>query len=229
MVWTWLLWNSLKTYGDDSSCLKNTKKFKIIELKGGSYPVWEQWALPKAAKQEGCDLLHCTSNTAPIFSDIPIITTLHDIIYLESISIFKKGGSWYQKIGNMYRRFIVPTVVKKSKKIITVSEFESNRIKKFFKLPLENNKVVAVYNGVSTHFKTITDQNILDTVKQTYHLPDHFFFFLGNTDPKKNTKGVLQAYSEYRKKSDNPYDLVMLDYDKKDLNDLLSQIGANYF
>ncbi|MEA3503948.1 MAG: glycosyltransferase family 1 protein [Bacteroidota bacterium] len=211
--------------GDDPECLKETKNFKIVELEGGSYPFWEQKALPKAAFEQGCDLLHCTSNTAPINSKVPIITTLHDIIYLESISIFKKGGSWYQKIGNMYRRYIVPKVVKSSKKIITVSKFERDRIKNFFKFTPDDNRVVAVYNGVSTHFKTVTDKNILNDVKNRYNLPEHYFFFLGNTDPKKNTKGVLEAYSAYRKETKNPSELVMLDFDQKDLESLLSQIG----
>ena len=116
----------------DKETLKNTANFKIVELPGGPYPTWEQFALPKAAKKEGCDILHCTSNTAPINPGMPLIVTLHDIIYLEGISIFKKGGTWYQKFGNMYRRYVVPAVVKKSDKIITVSNFEKNRIKEFF-------------------------------------------------------------------------------------------------
>ena len=69
---------------EDSSVLQETSNFKIIELNGGSYPTWEQIALPKAAKQYGCNILHCTSNTAPISTNIPLITILHDIIYMES-------------------------------------------------------------------------------------------------------------------------------------------------
>ena len=96
----------------DNNCIPKAGNFKIIELKGGPYPVWEQYALPRAARREGCDILHCTGNTGPIRSKVPIITILHDIIYLESISIFKKAGTWYQKTGNMYRRWVVPPVVK---------------------------------------------------------------------------------------------------------------------
>ena len=36
---------------DDVSVLKETPNFKIIALDGGSYPVWEQIVLPKAAKK----------------------------------------------------------------------------------------------------------------------------------------------------------------------------------
>ena len=59
---------------EDNKVLSETSNFKIIELEGGAYPTWEQMALPKAAKKYGCDILHCTSNTAPFCTNIPLIT-----------------------------------------------------------------------------------------------------------------------------------------------------------
>ncbi len=210
---------------DSDKCLQDTDNFRIIELGGGPYPTWEQFALPKAARKEGCDILHCTSNTAPVRSKIPVIVTLHDIIYLESISIFKKAGTWYQKIGNMYRRFVVPRIIKRAKKIITVSGFEKNRIRKFFGWPETDHRLVAIYNGVSEHFKMVDDKNELELVKKKYNLPDKFFFHLGNTDPKKNTIGVLKAYSDFRKRYEEDIPLVMLDFDRQELNRMLTEIG----
>lgn len=209
----------------DRDCMHETANFKIVELSGGAYPFWEQFALPKAASKENCDILHCTSNTAPINTKIPLIITLHDIIYLESISILKKGGTYYQKIGNMYRRFVVPKNVRKSKRIITVSHFEKDRIRNFFGYPEEDKTLVAVYNGVSEYFKIIDDKEELDRVKKLYNLPDEFLFFLGNTDPKKNTPGTLKAYSEFIKKSDKKIPLLMLDFGSDYLNKILTNIG----
>lgn len=210
---------------EDKTTLKETSNFKIVELGGGPYPTWEQFALPKAAKAEGCDILHCTSNTAPVSPGMPLVTTLHDIIYMESISIFKKGGTWYQKLGNMYRRWNIPKVVKISDKIITVSKFERNRIGEFFNIPSNNNRLVAIYNGVTEHFRKIDDKKELNRVKELYKLPDNFLFFLGNTDPKKNTPGVLKAFSDYLKKTGDDMYLVMLDYEKSALDKILASIG----
>ncbi len=207
----------------DDTCIPNAPNFKIVQLESKwGYPGWEQLALPKAAYKEGCDVLHCTSNTGPLFSKVPLITTLHDIIYLESISIFKKEGTWYQKLGNMYRRYFVPPVIKKSKKVITVSNYEKERINNHF--GFKDNRLTAIYNGVGSHFKKVTDQGNLKTIKDKYTLPDNFFFFLGNTDPKKNTKGVLKAFSDFNKAYPNQYKLVMLDYDEGELQKLLASI-----
>lgn len=211
---------------EDRNIFPETSNFKIVELQGGAYPVWEQRALPKAAKAEGCDILHCTSNTAPVSPKMPLVVTLHDIIYLESISLLKKGGTWYQKFGNMYRRYVVPRVVKKADRIITVSEFERNRIHDFFGFPENDKRLVAIYNGVSEHFVHINDKAELKRVKEQYALPDRFLFFLGNTDPKKNTKGVLKAFSDYMKKSkDEDLYLVILDYAEAELDKILNEIG----
>ncbi len=209
----------------DNKIFKQSANFKFVELGGGPYPAWEQFALPKAARREGCDILHCTSNTAPLNPGMPLVITLHDIIYMESISILKKGGTWYQKFGNLYRRFVVPRVMKKSDKIITVSEFEKNRIKEFFGFPADDDRLVAIYNGVSEYFRKIDDPKELLRVKDLYHLPDSFLFFLGNTDPKKNTKGVLKAFSDYLKKTGDDLYLVMLDYEQNELEKLLAEIG----
>ena len=207
---------------EDNTCIPATPNFKIVELGGGPYPTWEQIALPRAAEKEGCELLHCTSNTGPIWSKVPLITTLHDIIYLESISIFKKSGTWYQKFGNMYRRWVVPTIAKNSKKVVTVSNFEKDRIRNFMGL---GDNLTAIYNGVGEHFVKITNKEVLQKAKQKYKLPDNFMFFLGNTDPKKNTPNVLKAFADFNSNSETKYKLVMLDYEENALMQVLNSIG----
>ena len=215
---------------EDDSVLKETANFKIVKLDGGSYPVWEQFALPKAAREAGCQILHCTSNTAPVNCKIPLVVTLHDIIYMESsyAKILAGSATPYQKFGNVYRKMVVPKIVKKSQKIITVSHFEKNRIGEFFGMKGDK-RLTAVYNGVSEHFKPVTDKAELKRVKEKYHLPDKYFFFLGNTDPKKNTKGTLKAFSDFIKRSGSEHKLVMLDYDRTELDKLLEEIGDKGF
>jgi len=211
---------------EDDTVLHETANFKIVNLEGGFYPLWEQFALPKAARQAGCEILHCTSNTAPVNSAIPLVVTLHDIIYMESgyAKILNGSATPYQKFGNAYRKLVVPRVVKKSRKIITVSHFEKNRIGDFFGMQGDS-RLTAVYNGVSDYFKPVTDEAELFRVKNKYHLPGHFFFFLGNTDPKKNTPGTLRAFSDFIKQTGSDYYLVMLDYDHDELERILENIG----
>jgi glycosyltransferase involved in cell wall biosynthesis len=150
--------------------------------------------------------------------------TLHDIIYLEKVMLFGKQGTWYQKIGNLYRRWVVPVVVRKSRTVITVSDFERDRISRFF--GLGPGKLASVYNGVSRHFRRVMDQQELDRIREVYRLPERFIFFLGNTDPKKNTRGVLKAFAGYRESSGDDIKLVMPDYPEDALLSMLKELGC---
>jgi len=208
---------------DVDRCLSDTPNFRIIDVPSAPYPIWEQVNLPAAARKYHCDILHCTSNTAPVVTSVPLVVTLHDIIYMESMSVLKKGFTPYQKFGNMYRRYVVPQVVRKSAKIITVSEFEKKRIGDFFKV--NDQKLKAIYNGVSDHFKPISDSEYLSRIKAKYNLPDKFLFFFGNTDPKKNTPGVLKAFSLFLNSAEEKIPLVMLDFDLNELTKIISDIG----
>ena len=107
---------------EDTQTITETKNFKIIPLRKSPYPIWEQYFLPKAVRKYKLDLLHCTSNTAPLALKIPLVLTLHDIIYLEQFQL--KLGTLYQRFGNLYRRWVVPRIVNRCHTIYTVSPYE---------------------------------------------------------------------------------------------------------
>lgn len=207
---------------EDNRVLRETANCRIVEVSGGPYPLWEQVRLPQAAKRHRIDLLHCTSNTAPLNPGIPLVITLHDIIYLESVSLTK--GTWYQRLGNVYRRWNVPRVVPACQQILTVSAYEQQRIMQHFKL-LES-QVQVVYNSVGSHFKVLENPAELTAIKNKYNLPDKFIFFLANTDPKKNLIGVLRALALLKAQGQLQLPLVMLDYAEEHLTALLAEIGA---
>lgn len=204
--------------GEDR-CLKESDNLSIIELRCPSYPLWEQVALPCMVKRLGVDLLHCTSNTAPLWCPAPLIVTLHDIIYLEPRQ--HRSPSLYQEMGWYYRRLIVPRILKKCKKIITVSKFECNRIQKALNIP--SDLIIAIYNGYSKHFHP---QDAINMRIVQQYLPDHrFIFFLGNTDPKKNAARTLKAYSLYLERSDVKLPLLIADLKEEYIDILLQQEG----
>lgn len=204
--------------GEDC-CLKESDNLHIIELRCPTYPLWEQIALPRAVRRLKVDILHCTSNTAPLWCPIPLVLTLHDIIYLEPRQ--HRSPSLYQEMGWHYRRLVVPRILKKCKKIITVSHFECTRIREALHLP--NRQITAVYNGYSTHFckNETLDENII----QKYIPQEGFLFFLGNTDPKKNAARTLKAYSLYLKASAIKRPLLIADLKEEHIDALLQQEG----
>lgn len=201
--------------GEDH-CVESSKNVHVIELNCPTYPLWEQWALPRAAKKYGVEILHCTSNTAPIWCDIPLVLTLHDIIFLEPRD--KQNHSLYQNMGWLYRRLNVPRILDKCRRIITVSNFEMENI--ISKLNIPRERMAMIYNGYNEWFKPVEDK---DEVYKKYIPEQGFFFFLGNTDPKKNTERTLVAYSKYLTKSSIKRKLLMADLDSEYLNGIIER------
>ena len=201
--------------GEDR-CLQDSKNVHIIEIGNNFYPLWEQFSLPRAVNQLNLDMLHCTSNTAPIRCKIPLILTLHDIIFLEPRD--KSNKSFYQDMGWRYRRFVVPRILKKCKRIITVSDFEFNNI--ITKLQIPEEKMVMIYNGYNQWFRPVEDTEL---IYQQYIEEPGYFFFLGNTDPKKNTERTLIAYSKYLELSNVKRKLLMADLDRGYLEEIINR------
>lgn len=136
-------------------------------------------SLPRAVAKEGVDLLHCTNNTAPLFISVPTVITLHDIIYLEDRSLIPTGGNLYQNAGNLYRKYVVPSIIRKCNHILTVSNYEKSRISLHFKL--DPGRITTVYNAAGEHFSSESKDQPKESIKDRYGLPEKYIFFLGNT------------------------------------------------
>lgn len=206
---------------DDNTVLSETSNFHIIELPAAPYPVWEQFLLPKALKKIKPDILHCTGNTAPLKVNIPLVITLHDILYLQQINLTR--GSWYQRIGNLYRKWLIPKIVHKCQAILTVSDFEKAEIERHF--GFSDGKVKRVYNAFSPQFTEIGNRGVLDKYKKKYHLPEQYILFLGNTHPNKNIRKVLKAMSLLQRSTGIKTPLVMPDVDEQFLQRILKEIN----
>lgn len=188
----------------DRECFIESPNFKIKKIAGRLFADFEHIFLPIAARKEKIDLLHCTGNTTPYWCPVPVVQTLHDIIFMDPIP---RKDSMYQQVGNLYRRKIVPLSVRQSQAIITVSNYEKDRI--VSRLGVDEKKIEVIYNGINEEqFKIHTDQKIFNRVRRSYNLPDDFILFIGNTAGRKNSLGAIEAYLMYLSKAVNPLPLV---------------------
>lgn len=205
--------------GEDR-CLETSDHLTIIELHCPTYPLWEQVALPLAVRRLGADLLHCTSNTAPLYSPVPVVLTLHDVIFLTSEK--ESGMSMYQQLGWHYRRWNVPRIVGKCRHILTVSHTARTRILSCF--PDIAPRLSVAHNGCSGCYRPLPDEETRRVTAR--YLPDpHYLLFFGSTDPRKNTRGVLTAYHDYLRRSALPQKLVVTGLERETVLRLLAEMG----
>ena len=205
---------------DVDKCIADSDHVTVRELKNWPYPIWEQVVLPNTIRHEQLDILHATCNTAALFPSVPLVLTLHDIIYLEKLDM---AGTWYQNFGNVYRRWVVPSAVQKAQAVITVSEFEKKVM--IERLHIPENKVKVIYNAVNARFNNRYLNDEVETFRKSLGLPDKFTLFLGNTAPKKNTKNTIEAYASYLTNAIAPLPMVILDYPKALVLEQLQKSG----
>jgi glycosyltransferase involved in cell wall biosynthesis len=215
---------------DEDHCLQGNNTLSIQHLPQAFYPFWEQRLLPAFTNNYKNSVLHCTGNTAPLWSKTPLIVTIHDIIFLENNYLFKKdGGSLYQRFGNVYRSLIVPRIAKKAKHIITVSEFQRQLIMKRFKLLPE--KISVVYNGADERFFNQLDTTTINITNAKYGIEQFpYIFFLANTEPRKNTDGVIKAFAAFCKQyPEFTHKLVIKGLSEEQLNKKILEAGASEY
>jgi glycosyltransferase involved in cell wall biosynthesis len=209
---------------EDRSCFEESAKFKVKTLGGDFFADFEQIFLPIASKTEKLDLLHCTGNTTPYFSPVPVVQTLHDIIFMDPIP---RNDNLYQRFGNHYRRRLVPLVTPRSQSVITVSHYEKERI--VSRLGIDESKIEVVYNGIDTkHFKVCNYPAERSRIRLEYGLPEKFILFLGNPSFRKNPTGVIEAYAMYSSKVENPLPLVTPGLSHKYITHALKTLNATF-
>lgn len=138
-----------------------------------------------------CDLFFSPHYNIPI---LPIkakyrITTIHDVFHLA----FYDELSLPQKV---YSKLVINTALKKSDKIITVSNFSKKEILRYTNKKYEN-KISVIYNGVNFTEDKIENHRINDNIDTPY------FLFVGNVKPHKNLKRTLDAYKLFLSKHSN--------------------------
>lgn len=117
-------------------------QFNIKEVKGGSGHYWEQVTLSRYLKSIGLPLLVNLCNTAPIFYRNKI-STIHDITFLR----YPKS---YSMKFRLFYRYLIPAIIKTSRKILTVSEFSKTDICQQYGLDIDNLNVI--HNAVGSSF-----------------------------------------------------------------------------
>ncbi|WP_064196508.1 MULTISPECIES: glycosyltransferase family 1 protein [Emticicia] len=210
---------------EDNTCISETKNFHIVEVPGGNYVFWEQIMLPIYARKYGIDVLHCTSNTAPIFLTVPLILTLHDVIFMEK-TVGKNTSTNYQKFGNLYRKWLVPKIVRKCQRIITISEVEKANIIRV--LGLQMNQITVVHNGVSGRFGIKPNTETINQTKRELNLEGDFFLFLGNVEPRKNVTNTVKAFVAFAEVNTH-VQLVITGLKPTFVSDILTEIGKISF
>jgi glycosyltransferase involved in cell wall biosynthesis len=220
-------------YGDPRMFpqVKGRTNVKFRNPGGLPYPLWEQVVLPLWGREDRLELLHCPTNTAPaaLSRSIKLVITIHDVMYLLPPSVLSASNVLRQRMGNFYRRGVVPRVARRADRIITDSEFSKQEIVEHLKILPDRIRVIHL--GIDAHFASLADAIVSPPTEiGGESLDSPFILALGAGDPRKNTLAVIRVYGSRWRDFPNREKLVIAglrDWQSSRAYQLVRQLGLS--
>lgn len=150
---------------------KITDKIKIPGM------LWLQWKVPQYCKRYSIDVLWVPEQVCPLIGmrNVKIVSTIYDLVFIHYPQTIHSSNLRIMKL------FIPPTL-KKSHRVITISNFIKADIEKYF--PFLKNRIDPVFCGYPDWKEKY---GFLDAERGGHLL------FVGNYEPRKNLINVFKA------------------------------------
>ena len=122
------------------------------------------------------DILFAPANIAPLFvpKSRKLVITIHDVAFLTYPQSFSKFFRFYY-------RWLMPKVIKRADRIITISEASKKEIIKYY--PQASEKIGVVYLGLDARY----------TVKKDIE-KEKIILYVGSLNERKNFSAVIRAF-----------------------------------
>ncbi|MDA8233630.1 MAG: glycosyltransferase family 1 protein [Clostridia bacterium] len=205
--------------GDEYRDLEITREEVFDSIEQYKDKFWEEVHIPQRLENEGIDLYHVPQNGIglPGKQKCPTIVTIHDLIpyvYPETV------GKGYLKI------FLeqMPRIVEEADKIITVSKWSQRDLEKILKVPAE--KITITYEAPEPIYRPLPKGETQKVLREKYGLTKDYILYIGGFGPRKNVKGLINAYNEVYKDINDDVKLVFVGKQAKDFTELTMLIEA---
>ena len=199
--------NNYYIFGDEQYLRKYIKidkdNFRVVHKRFKNRIIrvlWEYFIFPFELKKLKIDILHSPNYITPLLKfGFKIILTIHDLTFLlfpEKYTITKR---WL--FGKM-----IPVFIKKSDKIVAVSENTKKDILKFFSIP--DDKILVTYESYPEYYNFSIDRSKAEDILNKYGIERNFILYVGMIEPRKNIISLLKAFVELDK--DLELDLIIV-------------------
>lgn len=157
------------------------------------YSFAEQWGFWHALRRANLDLMHFTHFNAPFFYRHPSIVTIHDL----TLSLYpgeKMKRAWHR----LAYHVILGSIVKRSKRVIAVSEHTKRDVSRL--LHANPEKISVIHEGVSKSFHQIHDRHLVNEFLEKNGLTKPYFLYTGVWRSHKNLVNLIKAFAILKKK-----------------------------
>lgn len=159
----------------------------------------KQFWFPVTLPRLRLDVMHYPSFPPPLLH-------LFGPLAPRTVMTFHDAGPWrYAQAltlhGRIYFRTLLARGVHSCSRVITVSKHAKSEIAYFLGERLLS-KIVVIPEAARPEFATPCTPEQQEHVRQTYHLPDQYFFAVATVEPRKNLVTLLDAYRQLKQSWD---------------------------
>jgi glycosyltransferase involved in cell wall biosynthesis len=152
---------------------------------------WSTVGLPRSAARAGVDVVHAPAYTAPLWSSIPVVVTVHDVSY-------ERHPEWYPYRRDGLRRLFYRRSARAAAQVLTDSDFSAGEIAAAYQIPRERITVAPL--GVSSHFAPADDTpEVLPA-----GLTTPFLLHVGDLHERRNLPLLVRAMLEVQRRPGMP-------------------------
>lgn len=156
------------------------------------YTLEEQRVMPREVAAANVHFMHYPHWNVPIFSRVPFVVTIHDLILLEDPQSARASTRhpFLHGVKQVGHRLALEHAVHRSKHIITVSEYTKGSLLRHFRVRAQ--KISVIPNGVGK------PQGGSRVNLRALGVYEPYFLYVGNAYPHKNLEMLLDAFALFR-------------------------------
>lgn len=147
--------------------------------------IWMQLWLPAILRRCRPELCHFTNGVAPLRMELPYVVTVHDLSLLVH-------PEWHPRTRRLWmKRILLPSVTRAN---WILCDSEATRRDLLGWIQLKDDKISVVALGVRSAFFRQCPDSEKNNLRIQYDLDRPFFLYLGNIEPRKNLKLLVDAF-----------------------------------
>jgi glycosyltransferase involved in cell wall biosynthesis len=162
---------------------------KLIEMRGDRFNAWDRFRLPLACRRDNVDVLHSPANHCPDWMPIPTVVTIHDLIPLDMST--ERPDKPTQRFERSVR-----TACHKASAVTCPSEYTRGRLIRDMNATPDR-----VFVTPWADFGKPGPVDLAERIKlfEKYRVEPPFVLHFGASEPRKNTRRVIEAWAGLRK------------------------------
>ena len=136
-------------------------------------------------------LLPTSCFLAPVVTDLAVFR-MRSVYRISRVLLWRLQYAYLRRRANVF---------------LTISEFTKREMVEILKIPAE--KIHVVPCAASFALSEPPDDAAKRALRKKYNLPEHFVLFVGNSNPRKNLRRLMQAFDQVKRCTALPHQLII--------------------